>query len=112
MLVKGLVLGPSLMVISTPGIQKYIPFITYYKSALLLFTRKQHYNKSLHVRSSDPTCVQSFRPTLLAVFEILGFKLNKINKKKRGPLPLSPMLTLAFIQWCQKWLITESESAN
>ena len=39
-----LVLGQSLMVISTTGIlmQKYIPFIMYYGSALLLFTPKVH----------------------------------------------------------------------
>ena len=44
-LVMGLVLGQSLMVISTTGIcymQKYLPFIMYYGNALLLFTRKVH----------------------------------------------------------------------
>ena len=41
----GLVLGQSLMVISTTGILLYTkvsPFIMYYRSALLLFTRKVH----------------------------------------------------------------------
>ena len=41
----GLVLGQSLMVISTTGImfmQKSLPFIMYYGSAFLLFTRKVH----------------------------------------------------------------------
>ena len=41
-----LVLGQSLMVISTTGIlllcEKYFPFIMYYGSALLLFIRKIH----------------------------------------------------------------------
>ena len=43
--VEGLVLGQSLMVISTMVsccMQKYLPFIMYYGSALLLFTRKVH----------------------------------------------------------------------
>ena len=43
MLVMGLVLGPSLMIISITGIllyAKYIPFIKCYGNALLLFTRK------------------------------------------------------------------------
>ena len=43
MLVMGLVLGPSLMIISITGILSYAkvyPFINYYGSALLLFTRK------------------------------------------------------------------------
>ena len=43
--VMGLVLGQSLMVISTTGILLYAkvsPFIMYYGSALLLFTRKVH----------------------------------------------------------------------
>ena len=43
--VMGLVLGQGLMVISTTGImymQKYLPFIMCYGSALLLFTRKVH----------------------------------------------------------------------
>ena len=44
-LVMGLVLGQSLMFISTTGILLYArvyPFIMYYGSALLLFTRKLH----------------------------------------------------------------------
>ena len=44
-LVMGLVLGQSLMFISTMGIllyKKYLPFIMYYGSALLLFTHKLH----------------------------------------------------------------------
>ena len=43
--VTGLVLGQSLMVISTTGsllYAKYLPFIMYYGSALLLFIHKVH----------------------------------------------------------------------
>ena len=43
--VMGLVLGQSLKVISTTVscyMQKYLPFIMYYGSALLLFIRKIH----------------------------------------------------------------------
>ena len=46
MLVMGLVLGQSLMVISTTGTlfyAKYLSFIMYYGSALLLFTCKVHF---------------------------------------------------------------------
>ena len=42
----------------------------------------KHFDKSLHVESSDPTCVQNFRPVPLTVFEILGFKLKKNNNDK------------------------------
>ena len=91
----------------------------------------KHFDRSLHVGSSNPTCVQNFRPVPLTVFEIQGFKLkNKNDKKKmnwRNRLfAISPMfvvqfspnfrctyiLTLAIILWCQKWIITESESVN
>ena len=40
-----------------------------------------HFDKSLHVRSLDPTYVQNFRPVPLMVFEILGLKLKNENKK-------------------------------
>ena len=36
------VMGLILMVISTMGMQKYLPFIMYYGSALLLFIHKLH----------------------------------------------------------------------
>ena len=39
----------------------------------------KHFDRSLHVGSSDPTCVQNFRPVPLTVFDILGFKLKKNN---------------------------------
>ena len=39
----------------------------------------KHFDQSLHVGLSDPTCVQNFRPVSLTVFEILGFKLKNEN---------------------------------
>ena len=51
----------------------------------------QHFDRLLHIGSSDPTCVQNFRPVPSTVCEILGFKLKKnndnVNKKnwKNGP---------------------------
>ena len=64
-------------------------------------------------------------------FEIQGLKLNNNKKKKQKNwrnrlFAISPMfvvqfspnfrytyiLTSAIILWCQKWIITESESAN
>ena len=44
----------------------------------------KHFDKSLHIRSLDPTCVQIFRPISLTVFEILGFKLKIENDKKKN----------------------------
>ena len=92
----------------------------------------KHIDRTLHVESLDPTCVQNFRSVPLTVFEIQGFKLknkNDNNDKKnwRNRLfAISPMfevqfsrnirctyiLTLAIIWWCQKWIFTESESVN
>ena len=84
MLVKGLVLGQSLMVISTTGILLYSKvsllynvlwdciFVVYTQTTLFtLFT----FDRSLHVRSLDPTRVQNFRPVPLTVIEIQGFQL-------------------------------------
>ena len=46
-----------------------------------------NFDRSLHIESSDPTCVQNFRPVPLTVFEIQGFKLknknNNNNAKKK-----------------------------
>ena len=51
--------------------------------SLLLFTGKVHFDRLLHIGSSNPTCVHNFRPVPLMVFEILGLKLkNKNNDKK------------------------------
>ena len=46
----------------------------------------KHFERSLHVRSSDPTCVQNFRPVPLTVFEIQGFKLKNKNDKRQEEL--------------------------
>ena len=60
----------------------------------------KHFDRSLHVRLSDPTCVQSFRPVPFTVFEIQGFKLknkNDNNDKKNwrsGLFAMSPMLVV------------------
>ena len=43
----------------------------------------KHFDKSLHVGSSDLTCVQNFRPVPLTVFEIQGFKLKKKNDNNK-----------------------------
>ena len=40
------------------------------------------FDRSLHVGSLDPTCVQNFRPVPLTVFEIQGFKLKNKNDNK------------------------------
>ena len=64
----------------------------------------KHFDRSLHVESSDLTCVQNFRPVPLTVFEIQGFKLknkNENNKKKKknwrnGLFAISPMLVVQF----------------
>ena len=57
----------------------------------------KHFDKSLHVGTSDPTCVQNLRLVPLTVFEIQGFKLKKNdndnNKNWRnGLFAISPML--------------------
>ena len=61
----------------------------------------KHFDKSLHVGSSEPTCVQNCRPVSLMVFEILGFKLKKNDnddKKnwRNGLFAISPMLMVQF----------------
>ena len=57
------------------------------------------FDRLLHVRSSDPSCVQNFRPVALTVFEIQGFKLKNKNDKKNwrnGLFAISPMLVVQF----------------
>ena len=58
----------------------------------------KHFDRSLHVESSDPTCVQKFRPVPLTGFEIQGFKLKNKNDKKKnlrnGLFAISPMLVV------------------
>ena len=61
----------------------------------------KHFDRSLHVGSSDPTSVQNFRPVPLMVFEILGLKLKNENDKKKknwrnGFFAISPMLVVQF----------------
>ena len=62
----------------------------------------KHFDRSLHVVSSDPTCVQNFRPVPLTVFEIQGFNLKNENDKKKkknwrnGLFAISPMLVVQF----------------
>ena len=41
----------------------------------------KHFDRSLHVVSSDPTCVQNFRPVPLTVFEIQGFNQEEELEK-------------------------------
>ena len=59
----------------------------------------KHFDRSLHVRSLDPTCVQNFTSVPLTVFEILGLKLKNENDKKNwrnGPFAISPMFVVQF----------------
>ena len=60
----------------------------------------KHFDRSLHVESSDTTCVQNFRPVFLTVFEIQGFKLKNNNNDKKnwrnGLFAISPMLMVQF----------------
>ena len=59
----------------------------------------KHFDKSLHVGSLDPTCVQYFRPVPLTVFEIQGFNLKNENDTKNwrnGLFAISPMLVVQF----------------
>ena len=85
--------------------QKYVLFIMYGGECIVVVYTYvyKHFDKSLHVGSSDPTCVSNFRHVSLTVFEILGFKLKKnnddINKKKKwrnGLFAISPMLMVQF----------------
>ena len=62
-----------------------------------------HFDRSLHARSSDLTCVQNFKPVPLMVFEIQGFKLKNKNdndndrKNWRNRLfAISPMFVVQF----------------
>ena len=57
------------------------------------------FDRSLHVGSLDPTCVQNFRFVALTIFEIQGFKLKNKNDKKNlrnGLFAISPMSVVQF----------------
>ena len=63
------------------------------------YTVYKHFGSSLHIGLLDPTCVQTFRPVPLTVFEIQGFKLKNNNDKKKknwrnGLFAISPMLVV------------------
>ena len=56
----------------------------YYVSLIVVVVIK-HFDRLLHVESSDPTCVQNFKSVPFTVFEIQGFKLkNKNNDQKKN----------------------------
>ena len=107
MLVMGLVLGQSLMAVSTTGMLLYAKVSLLYNVLweCIVFVYK-HFDRSLHIRSSEPTCVQNFRPEPFMGFEIQGFKLknkndNNKDKKKNwrnrlfaiSPMFCGPILT-------------------
>ena len=54
----------------------------------MLFIRKvhfcNHFDRLLHIESSEATCVQNFRLKPLTVFDILGFKLKDKNDNKNN----------------------------
>ena len=59
----------------------------------------KHFDRSLHMRLLDPTCVQNFRLVPLTIFEIQGLKLNKKKKQKNwtnGLVAISPVLVVQF----------------
>ena len=65
----------------------------------------KHFDRSLHIGSSDLTSVQNFRPIPLTVFEIQGIKLknkNDDNDKKKEKnwrnrlFAISPMFVVQF----------------
>ena len=76
--VLGLVLGQSLMVIST---MQYSPL---YSCCLhIIYIVYKRFDWSLHMESLDPTSVQNFISIPFTVFEILlGFKRKKNDKEK------------------------------
>ena len=90
--------------------QKYLSFYNVlWECIVVVYTQtalfKKYFDRSLHVGSLNPTCVQNFRLVPLMVFEIQGFKLKKENdndndKKKKnwrnGLFAISPMFVVQF----------------
>ena len=65
----GLVLGQSLMVISTTGIMFYAkvsPLYNVFRNCIVVVYKR--FDRSLHIGSSDPTCVQHFSHMYLLRF--------------------------------------------
>ena len=65
------------------------------------YTVYKHFHRSLHVESSDPTCVQNFRSVPRMGFEIQGFKLknendNDIKNWRNGFFAISPTSVVQF----------------
>ena len=94
-----LILGQSLMVISSTGVLLYAKVSPLYNvlwechccCLLVNYIVYKHFDRSLHIGSLDPTCVQKFRSVPLTVFEILGFKLKNENDRI-GELDFLPYL--------------------
>ena len=82
-----LVLGQSLMFISTTGILLYAKVCPLYVG---MHCCCLHINYIVYVGSSDPTCVQNFRSIPLTIFEILRFKLKKDDNDRRICLQSKP----------------------
>ena len=101
------------MVISIMGIQLYAKVFPLYNvlwewlccCLQANYIVYKHLDRSLHIWVLDPTCVQTFRPVPLTVFEIQGLKLNNNNnnnnnnkKQKKnwrnGLFAISPMLVV------------------
>ena len=107
--VMGLVLGQSLIVISSTGVllyEKVSPLYSVLREChccclQVNYIVYKYFDRSLHVGSSDSTCVQNFRSVPLTVFEILGFKMKKNNNDKKknwrnGLFAISPMFMVQF----------------
>ena len=102
-LVVGLVLGQCWIVIFTTDILLYAKVSPIYnvlwECIVVVYTYTTYFGRSVLIKSSDPTCVQNFRPASFTVFEILGFKLkNDDDEKKRrnGLFAISPMFVIQF----------------
>ena len=77
MVVMRLALEQSLMVISATGIVLYAKVYPLYNVLQgvvfhINYIVHKHFDKSLYIGSSDPTCGQNFSSISLVVFEILA----------------------------------------